>query len=183
MKRFTWLKVLNSPFKRPKLRWYFGKTRIGVPYFLPRKWVKNTKEEIALLVAKRMLKHPNVTIEESERLYKNSSKSVPKTIGFDYCDLGWKTKWSDKDIRYEWSPLLSFVFFKWQIACWIYVEEPDTYWTAWIYYELHTDKNKSKRERIKQCEVEFPVTWTIHYGCSKKETVDYYTRILKKKYL
>ena len=37
-----WLKVLNSPFKPFSVRCYVGKTAVGIPYFLPRKWVKAT---------------------------------------------------------------------------------------------------------------------------------------------
>ena len=43
---FRWLKVLNSPFKPFKVRLYVGKTQVGVPYFLPRKWVKGTPKLI-----------------------------------------------------------------------------------------------------------------------------------------
>lgn len=38
--------VLNSPFKGLKLKFYFGKISCGAPYFLPRKWVKITDEEL-----------------------------------------------------------------------------------------------------------------------------------------
>ena len=55
MNRFNYIKVFNSPFKRPKLKWYFGKIAIGTPYFFPRRWVKpsqqmlidNAKQDIA----------------------------------------------------------------------------------------------------------------------------------------
>ena len=42
LQRFRWLKVLNSPFKPFKVSFYAGKTRVGVPYFYPRRWVKYT---------------------------------------------------------------------------------------------------------------------------------------------
>jgi hypothetical protein len=58
----------------------------------------------------------------------------------------------------------------------------DSYWTAWLYYENNTDKSKSKEERIIQCMKEFPQTYTI-YSKGKKYTVDYYPKILRKKYL
>ena len=44
------LKVLNSPFKGLKLKWYFGEIKHGTPYFLPRKWVKVTKEDCEKLL-------------------------------------------------------------------------------------------------------------------------------------
>jgi hypothetical protein len=157
MKKFTWLKILNSPFKLPKLRWYFGKIAVGVPYFFPRKTVKS-KTKPGYLEFK------------------------PLKIGFSSCGLGWKTKWEDTDYRYEWSPVLSFVFFRWQIACWPAVEHPDNYWTAWLCYERNTDKTKSTKERIKQCRELFPNIWRVHEKDSEY-TVDYYNLILKRKYL
>ena len=44
-KNLSYLGVLFSPFSLPTLRIYFGKINVGVPYFLPRKWVKYTKQE------------------------------------------------------------------------------------------------------------------------------------------
>jgi hypothetical protein len=40
----NWLKVLNSPFKPFRIKFYIGKTAIGVPYFYPRKWVPNPEK-------------------------------------------------------------------------------------------------------------------------------------------
>lgn len=34
-------KAFISPFKPPKFKFYFGKIRVGVPYFLPRYWKDN----------------------------------------------------------------------------------------------------------------------------------------------
>jgi hypothetical protein len=153
-----WLKILNSPFKPFKVSFYVGKTQIGVPYFLPRKWVKD-KDKPGYLKAK------------------------PLKVGFSYCGLGWKTKY--EDFRYEWGPILSFVFFGYQIALMVGFRDRgavDHYWEAWLYYEYNTDKTKSKRERIEQCRKEAPATWT-RYSDGKEEVIDYYQRILKPKYL
>ena len=111
--------------------------------------------------------------------YKNTRRAVPLKIGFSYCGLGWKTKWSDTDFRYEHGPVLSFVFFGYQIALQVGHEHVDHYWTSWLYYEYATDKTKSKRERIEQCRKEYSQTWTS----TKDGTIDYYERILKPKYL
>lgn len=163
MKALTFIKALWSPFKPFKLKWYIGKTAIGTPYFFPRKWIPN-KEKPGNLIA------------------------VPRKIGFDYCGLGWKTKWEATDYRFEWSPTLSFVFFKYQIAVTVVAEHPDEYWTAWLYYERNTDKTKSKKERIKQCKKDFPLTYKIYYKNPdngeniSEETKDYYNSILKTKY-
>ena len=151
--KLRYLKVLFSPFKPFWLKWYFGEVAIGTPYFLPRKWVKSENGEVA----------------------------VPKKVGFDIVGLGWKIKWGDDDFRFEWSPVISFVFFGYQIAVTVYApDEYDyQYWEAWLYYELRTDRSKSKSERIKQCREKFPLTYSSMDGTK----TDYYTRILKPKYL
>lgn len=183
------LKALNSPFKPFKLKFYAGKIAIGTPYFYPRKWVNLTKQEIFDKAQERYkklkiedIKNVIPTIEHYKKLYKNTQKAIPKKIGFDFVGLGYKTKWTDTDYRYEYGPIFSFVFFGYQIALMIGNENPDNYWEAWLYYEHNTDKTKSKAERIKQCREEFPQTWTRYSG-DKKETIDYYNLILKKKYL
>jgi hypothetical protein len=152
-----WLKVLNSPFKLFNVRFYAGKTQIGTPYFLHRKWVKDKEKP-------------------------GWNKAVPLKVGFSYCGLGWKTKWTNTDFRYEWGPVLSFVFFGYQLALTVGHEHSSHYWEAWLYYEYATDKTKSKRERIEQCRKEFNQTWTVS-SMGKEEVVDYYQRILKTKYL
>ena len=151
IEEFKWLKVLNSPFKPFTVKWYVGKTQVGTPYFLPRKWVNR--------------------------------KPVPLKVGFSYCGLGWKTKWSSTDFRYEWGPVLSFVFFGYQIALMVGQKDVSHYWEAWLYYEYATDKTKSKRERIEQCRKKAPQTWTRHISGANSVTIDYYQLILKSKYL
>jgi hypothetical protein len=182
-----WLKVLNSPFKPFKVKFYAGKIRIGVPYFYPRKWVKVNQADCLKLATENTQKKghihygkdPNTLVDE----YKNWTKPVPLKVGFSYCGLGWKTKYDS--IRYEWGPVLSFVFFGYQIALMIGFGERnavDAYWESWLYYEYRTDKTKSKRERIEQCKKEAPQIWTWHKDGSK-ETINYYRLILKSKYL
>jgi len=157
MKKFTFLKAFLSPFKRPIPSLYIGKIAYGTPYFYPRRWVKSEKEGYL--------------------------KPVPKKIGFDFVSLGWKTKWDETDYRFEWGPIWSFVFFKWQIAITFKVPEPDQYWEAWLYYERNTDKSKTQKERIEQCKKEFLMIYTVSGVKGKEEKIDYYYRILKTKYL
>ena len=152
-KKFIFLKALNSPFKPFKLKWYIGRIAIGTPYFYPRRWIQSKEK-------------------------KNYLTPIPKKIGFDFVDLGWKTKWSDTDYRFEHSPLISFVFLKWQIVVIFSAPEPDHYWTSWLYYENNTDKSKSKKERIIQCQNEFPQNW-ISYKNGDKIKINYYNFILK----
>jgi hypothetical protein len=189
LERFRWLKVLNSPFKPFKIGFYAGKIQVGVPYFYPRKWVKGNNKMITAAVTSEIAAqkkwnelNPEYArkIRSFEELFnekKNHRFAVPLKVGFSYCSLGWKTKYDD--FRHEWNPILSFVFFGYQIALTFGSPYGSHYWEPWLYYEYRTDKTKSKRERIEQCRKEAPETWTS----SDEGTVDYYERILKSKYL
>jgi hypothetical protein len=189
-----WLKILNSPFKPFNVSLYAGKTQIGTPYFLPRKWVKATPElakKAALETMESEKKWNDINpkyarrIKSYEEIYQEKLKytfPVPLKVGFSYCGLGWKTKWTDTDFRYEWGPVLSFVFFGYQIALMVGHKHSSHYWESWLYYEKATDKTKSKRERIEQCRKEFPQTWKVS-SMGKEEIVDYYQYTIKNKYL
>jgi len=155
LERFRWLKVLFSPFKPFNIKCYIGKTQVGVPYFLPRKWIDN-KDKPGYM------------------------KAVPLKIGFSYCSLGWKTKYDS--YRHEWNPVLSFVFFGYQIALTFYSPYQSHYWEPWLYYEYETDKTKSKKERLEQCKKEAPETWSSTDKDGVEETTDYYELIIKPKY-
>jgi len=156
MRNFEWMKSYNSPFKPPTPKFYIGKVAIGTPYFFPRRWIKNKEKP-------------------------GYQTPVPKKIGFDFVSLGWKTKWSSTDYRFEWSPMWSFVFFKWQIAITFVSPYLDHYWECWLYYTRETDKTKTTKERLKESILEFPCIWTTHSD-EDKETKCYWDLILKKKY-
>mgnify|MGYP006919642582 CR=1 FL=1 len=152
MKKFEYLRVYNSPFKPPKIKLYYGKVAIGTPYFLPRKWVKNGKGYL---------------------------KAIPRIIGFDFVSLGWKTKYDS--FRFEWNPLISFVFFKWQVALIFIPEHPYQFWESWLYYTKET--KGTTEERIVQCRKEAEQTWRS-IGSNETEIItDYYNLILKDKWL
>lgn len=157
VKDLSFIKALWSPFKPFKLRWYAGKLAIGTPYFYPRRWVEDKEKP-------------------------GWKKAVPKKIGFNLVTLGWKTKWEATDYRFEWAPLLSFVFFKWQIVCIVQAPEQYHYWEAWLYYENDTDHSLSKQERIDICQKEFPLDFNV-YNQGKNEKVNYYHTILRPKYI
>ncbi len=56
MSNFDFLRAFRSPFRRPKIRFYIGRRKIGTPYFLPRKWVKATPE-LAHKATKEYIQH------------------------------------------------------------------------------------------------------------------------------
>ena len=153
MKKLTYLKSLFSPFKPFKLKWYCGELAIGTPYFFPRRWRKKKD--------------------------KTGMYARPKKIGFDFVRLGWKVKYDS--YRFEFAPLISFVFFKWQLAVFAQAPNQEHYWESWLYYELDSDKTKSKTERVAECRKKAPQIWTRHKD-NEKTTIDYYDLILKDKY-
>ena len=193
-RQFIFLKALNSPFKPIIPRFYIGKIAISTPWFYPRKFVKATPKKAHEATRKFIEKEESYNklntnyarkIKPYDEIFQEKMKcfySINKKIGFDFVSLGWKTKWSSTDYRFEHSPLISFVFFKWQIAVIFSAPEPHHYWASWLYYEHNTDKSKSKRKRIEQCQKEFPQNWT-QYKNGNKETINYYKFILKEKYL
>lgn len=157
-KKFEFLKVYNSPFKFIVPKLHIGKVAVCTPYFYPRKTVKSKTKPGYL-------------------------EFVPKKIGFDFVELGWKTKWTDNDYRFEWSPIWSFVFFKWQIAIIFSIGENNShYWECWLAYSKDTDKSKSTKERIEQARKIYPCIWTL-YKDGEKTTICYWDKILKQKWL
>lgn len=192
LKSFEWMEVYFSPFKffMPKL--YIGKVALGTPYFFPRRFVKATPERAHKATEEYIKKEENYnkmnpnyarTIKPYDEIFKEKMKcsfSEPKIIGFDFVDLGWKTKWND--YRHEWNPMWSFVFFKWQIALMFIPENDMHYFECWLYYSKETDKSKSREERIKQAREKYPCKWKT-YRNEVEEKVCYWDVILRKKYL
>lgn len=192
LKSFEWMSVYFSPFKPPIPRVYIGKIAIGVPIFFPRVWKKATPKtalEATLKEIERVKKH-----NEKEPIYKfivktfdeiyeqklNSSFSQPKKIGFDFVNLGWKTKWTSTDYRFEWSPVWSFVFFKWQIAITFVAFEMHHFWECYLFYSRET--KGTVKERLEICRKEFPCIWTSHSD-KGKVTTNYWDVVIKKKHL
>jgi hypothetical protein len=185
LQSLRWIKALWSPFKPFKVKFYAGKLAIGTPYFFPRKWVKYTSIDAIKAAVEHKANKNKVQVSDKQlfEMYKKYSKAVPLKVGFDWCSLGYKTKWSDTDFRFEWNPVFTFVFFGYQLALTVYSPYHDHYWTSWLYYEYATDKTKSKRERVEQCRKELNQTWTSSRHDEEPVTTDYYTKILKSKYL
>lgn len=186
LRKFDWMKVYFSPFKPPKPKIYIGKTAIGTPYFLPRVWKMLTTQEAIDKATAELEKNPNAKKIGFEKLfydYSRRSKSVPKKIGFDFVDLGWKTKWTDTDYRFEWSPVWSFVFFGYQIAITFVPTEPHHYWECWLYYSRETKHvAKTTEGRLAIARKKFPCVWSSTVD-GVKTTTCYWDVILKKKYL
>jgi hypothetical protein len=194
MSKFEFLRAFRSPFQRPKIQFFIGRRRLGTPYFLPRKWVSATPE----LARKSTLEHikseeafnlrnPQAArkIKDYEEIYQERmcwQYSVPRRIGFDFVGLGWKTKWTSTDFRFEWSPIWSFVAGPLQIALTFTHPHPDRYWEAWLFYRHCTDRKDRVSERVAQMKKEFPLTFDITTK-GKTKTVNYYNEILRSKWI
>jgi hypothetical protein len=192
LRDFEFLKVYFSPFKffLPKL--YIGKTAIGLPYFLQRTFVKATPQRAIDAAVKEMRATRNFNKNNPE--YKRKEKSfrelydekmkcnytVPKKIGFDFSPLYWKTKYDS--FRHEHNPIWSFVCFGYQIALIFRPEDDIHYWECFLAYEHDTDKSKSAGERLKEAKEKHPCVWTSHSD-KGKVTTDYWTKVIKEKYL
>ena len=182
LKQFEWMRVYFSPFKFFLPKFYIGKIKVGVPYFLPRNWRKFTKEE----AHKEALEHFNnpkyvkKTLEEWTKQFTNYQKPIPKKVGLDFVELGWKTKYDD--FRFEYNPVWSFVCFGYQIALIFRPEYDIHYWEAYLNYSKNTDKSKSAEERIKEAREKCPNIWTSHSN-GEKVTTDYWDVVIKDKYI
>jgi hypothetical protein len=192
LQRFDWMKVYLSPFKPPVPKIYIGKTSIGTPYFLPRVWKKATPQkaiDAAIKEMKNVKKHNSVEGSYKRKVYSFGDLyerylthifAEPKKIGFDFVGLGWKTKWTSTDYRFEWLPVWSFVFFGYQIAITFVPIEPHHYWECWLYYSRET--TGTTKERLEQARKGFPCVWSSTRD-GVKTTTCYWDVILKNKYL
>ena len=187
----SFLGVLNSPFKKLTLKWYFGEIKHGTPYFLPRKWVKCNLDD-GLKAWNKLGKHSQnayLRSQTQQEWIKKYAKSHTKPIqikyfGWKFTTLGWKTKFDD--YRFEWSPSISIVMFGKQLFISIlpkvdidkYIVALDCYWEAWLTYKNKTDKTKTVEERIEELQKIYSCSW----GSSNEGYINYYPIILKEKY-
>ena len=139
---FEWMKVYFSPFKFFLPKFYIGKTAIGVPVFLPRKWVKATPEKAHKAVLDYIAREENYNkmnpdyarkIKPYDEVFKEKmrySYAEDRKIGFDFVGLVWKTKYDS--FRWEYNPIWSFVAFGYQIALIFRPEHDIRYFECWL---------------------------------------------------
>ncbi len=192
MKNTPYWKAMCSPFKRLTLKWYVGKTAVGVPYFFPRKLVNVSEAEAIQLADEQCAKYDDkgIKYDYAEELQKarRTKRFVPRRFGFDSVGLGWKTKWTNTDYRFEWSPMFSFVCFGYQIAAFVVPKIPkeisvDYYWQSWLYYNYNTDATKTPKERIAETREERPGMITTYRKGNDPITTCIWDSILKSRYL
>ena len=193
LRNFEFLKVYFSPFKPPKLKFYFGKVAVPTPVFLPRTWKKATPQravDLAVKELKKIREHNSKegifklreqSFSELYDRYLNYNVTQPKKFGFNFSPLYWKTKWSSTDYQLEYQPVWSLVAFGYQFAIMFRAVEAYHFWTCFLFYSRHT-KGKRK-DRIKESSEKFPCVWIRHYGNKGEEKIKYWNLILKDKYL
>jgi hypothetical protein len=177
---FYYLGVLNSPFVGLKLKWHFGDIEHGIPYFLPRKWVKMTKKDCEEALQKDIkIGLSKYFGDRTLEYYKNQQKPVQiKWFGFNSCGLGWKLKCGE--VRYEYPPCYSLVILGKQLFVTVLpkvnnnLEGVDSYWEGWISYDTKTDSTKSEKDRLEHLFKIYNCTWI-----TKGDEKNYYEEILK----
>lgn len=130
LNKLGWMKVFLSPFRPPVPVLYVGKIAVGVPYMLPRVWVKDKDDK--------------------------TFTSRPKKFGFDIVPLGYK--WKYYELRHEWNPVWSFVIGKYQIA--VIWKKEGLEWESYLTYEYKTDKALKRKQRLEQCREIDSNVWT-----------------------
>ncbi len=130
----TVLDEVKGIFVKPKKRYYLGSSDSGYMYRRPRKF-----NPTILSVSKNKLKYDQ-----------NYFDVFGYRIKFGYPiwltkrDLGWKDKFNSP--RYEFSPLFSIFFFKWQFS--IVWDAPDgdndKYYEMILHYLYYSDKDIKK---------------------------------------
>lgn len=195
MRNTPYWKAMFSPFKRLTLKVYAGKLAIGMPYFFPRKLVPVSETEAWELADKDAdrlaasgIKYDYAKLLQNAR---RQRKFVNRRFGFDYIGLGYKTKWSNTDYRFEWSPRLSFVCFGYQIAITVVPKTPkdaalsslDYYWEAWLYYNYNTDATKTPKERVAEAREVRPMMITTYRKDEEPVTASAWDSVLKSRYL
>ena len=195
MRNTPYWKAMFSPFRRLTLKVYAGKLAIGMPYFYPRKLVPVSETEAWELADKDAdrLAAAGVKYDYANLLQyaRRQRKFVPRRFGFDYIGLGYKTKWTDTDYRFEWSPRLSFVCFGYQIALTVLPNTPkhaalsslDYYWEAWLYYNYNTDATKTPKERVAEAREARPMMITTYRKDEEPVTASAWDSVLKSRYL
>ena len=192
MRNTPYWKAMFSPFKRLTLKVYAGKLAIGMPYFYPRKLVPVSEAEAIEIANEQCDKYDakDIGYDYADELQKarRTRRFVPRRFGFDYIGLGYKTKWTDTDYRFEWSPRLSFVCFGYQIAVTVVPKLPkdvsiDYYWESWLYYNYNTDVTKTPKERIAETRKERTGMVTSYQKGKDPVTTCIWDSILKSRYL
>lgn len=190
--KFYWLRIFNSPFKWPKLFFYFGKIQHGTPYFLPRKTVRYNQKDMEEAAAKRNKKLQELidtgavsaekAIFHKPEEFKKYKKFVPRKFGWDITALGWKTKFDQ--YRFEWAPSFSFVAFNRQLFIYANISDNewiDHYWEYWLEYDRNTNTKDNKKKRLLSL-LDRSGTYINYYSKQGKRKVYPFEYILKNKY-
>lgn len=112
------------------------------------------------------------------RLNKNRN-FVKKKIGFSACGLGYKTKWTPSDYRFEWQPCYGFVFYKLQFCIW-FIKDPQE-WESWLLYRHFRRRGLSNLDALVKTRETNPNVW-VSYKDGAQEKTDWFLKSLKNRF-
>jgi len=155
IKNLYFLRTFLSPFKPPRLSFYFGDIKIGHPYFMP----INIKDEKYNEITKFGFDYNGLGWKHKFNMirfeYEPSYSFILFTKQFN---ITFKPG-SHKSANIDYS-----------------------YWEAWLYYYNRTDKNLSTKERLYQLFDQYNCTYTYAFKGVKNSVNDYFN-ILKPKHI
>lgn len=151
--KFNWLGIYNSPFNPPKIKFYFGKPAIGLPYFKPRYWDKKNK------------------VWKTKHIFSIDVVGLGYKYKFDTVRYEWFPRISI--LLFNRQFVISFVGRG-------HIE--DCYWEGYLTYCDETDKNLSKEERLLQLKEIYGFKYRSFYN-GVETNGDDAPECLKSKYL
>lgn len=176
----------------PKKKYYLGSIIHHTPYFLPfrfcksilkiRKLILRPEEEILKILSNNQYAKRKDYVYTNLPTVRRSWNKIVKLFNAHYyiewgypisigsIPLGYKTKWSDNDYRFEWCPMFYIYFFYWQFTIhWIsplYMKEDmfnDHYFEKFLFLK-HYDMNvKEAKKNWKWKNSKGKSTWTNKY--------------------
>lgn len=152
---FGFLRVLNSPLRPFRLKWYLGKIAIGHPYFLPRKRTKNGFKPI--------------------RWFGFDNNTFGYKVKWDDLVFEWAPSWSFIFLGIQLN--VSVVPPKTKND---FLLADYSYWEAWLYYSQRTDKKLATVDRLWELFNIYSCEYICYPG-EKKE--DHMPHILREKYI
>ena len=166
---YKW-KQTNGKFIRPKFKWFFGRwiNESNLPVWRTGNtvWIVNKKKKDEYKNEFSMAK-----LESSEwtelgrknhpilsRIFKHPTYELPLWLSFYLFndDIGWKTKWTEQDFRYEDPAHITLVFFGLAISVTAYIPKEnkddwtcqDDYWESLMTYNYFKGDLKKTNEEM-----------------------------------
>lgn len=102
-----------------------------------------------------------------------------KYFGFSSCGLGYKTKWSDVDYRFEWSPSYGFIVWNFQVAITFSLDCRS--WESWLLYRHFRRGGLSDLDALVKTRETNPNVWVSSKDGAEEKT-DWFLKSLKRRF-